>query len=347
VAMKMKLTYNIAFFLCLIILFIITQYFSSCKKEDTLSIKLEKKFSLEGDSKTYFYEPGGVAVDKNGNIYVSDSGNQRIVRFNSKGEFIKSFGRKGQGPGEFLSPWQIAIYDNELYVYDWGRNIQKFNVDGQYISGFTLRGGTFLDLDIDSKGNIYVGRWTSIKESYLIEKFDSNGTLIKRFCEPVEAPSRPLSLILNNTKLCIDNQDNIYVAFRYINKIQKYNAEGELIKEFKRKLTYTPIEPEHTPNDESPFKLDGVTGDIFCDGKGRLYITSNKIYDENGHLIDVLNTQGEYLGSFYSGFLGEGLSSSAELSRDQSIYLDNNNFYLIDYGSMNVHVFKLLFNGNK
>ena len=86
-AMKMKLTNNTAFFLCLIILFIITQYFSSCKKEDTLSIKLEKKFSLEGDSKTYFYEPGGVAVDKNGNIYVSDSGNQRIVKL-KKNDFI-------------------------------------------------------------------------------------------------------------------------------------------------------------------------------------------------------------------------------------------------------------------
>lgn len=343
----MKRINSVIFYLCLIIIFINFLNLPSCKKESKLSIKLEKKFSFEGDGKINFYEPGGVAVDKNGNIYVSDSGNQRIAQFNSRGEFINSFGRRGQGPGEFLSPWQIAIYDHEIYVYDWGRNIQKFNLDGQYISGFTLRGGTFLDLDIDSKGNIYVGRWTSIKESYLIEKFDSNGTLIKRFCEPVEAPSRPLSLILNNTKLCIDNQDNIYVAFRYINKIRKYNSEGKLIKEFKRKLTYTPIRPEHTPNDEKPFMLDGVTGDIICDEKERLYLTSNKIYNENGHLIDVLNTEGEYLGSFYSGFLGEELSPSAELLRDQSIYLKNNNFYLIDYGSMNVHVFKFLLNGNK
>ena len=223
----MKSNKNTTFYLCLIILFINILHLPSCKKEAKLSIKLEKKFLLEGDRKTNFYDPGGVAVDKDGNIYVADSGNQRVVKFNSRGEFITNFGRKGQGPGEFLSPWQIAIYDNELYVYDWGRNIQKFNLDGQYISGFTLRGGTFLDFNIDSKGNIYVGRWTSVKERFLVEKFSNDGKIIKRFCEPVEAPTRPLTLILNNIKLCIDTQDNIYVGFRYINKIRKYNSRGE------------------------------------------------------------------------------------------------------------------------
>jgi len=65
-------------------------------------------------------------------------------------------------------------------------------------------------------------------------------------------------------------------------------------------------------------------------------------------LIDILNSEGEFLGSFYSGFLGEELASWAELRRDQSIYLDNNqNFYLIDHGLMNIHVFKLMINKEK
>jgi len=344
----MKRIKNGIFYLYLIIIFFNFLYLPSCKNEAKLSIKLEKKFSLKGDGNTNFYEPGGIAVDKDGNIYVADSGNERIVIFNSKGEFIKSFGRKGQGPGEFLSPWQIAIYNNELYVYDWGRNIQKFHLDGQYISGFSLRGGTFLDFDIDSKGNIYVGRWTSIKESFLVEKFSNEGKIINRFCEPIEATTRPLALILNNIKLCVDNHDNIYIGFRYINKIRKYNSNQELIKEFERNLSYIPIKPKHTPNEEKPFELDGVTGDIFCDKKGRLFITSNKIYNKEGHLIDVLNTESESIGSFYSGFLGEELASWAELRRDQNIYMDHKrNFYLIDYGSMSVHVFNILIKKEK
>jgi hypothetical protein len=331
-------------YFCLITIFVNSLCFQSCKREPVLSLRLEEKFVLKGDGVTPFYEPGGVTVDNNGNIYVADSGNQRIVKFNSEGKFLKSFGTKGQGPGEFLSPWQLAVYNNEIYVYDWRRNIQKFTLNGAYITGFNLRGGIFLDFVIDSEGNIYVGRWTSDKENFLIEKFDSNGNLIKRFCESIKAQTRPLTLIYNNSKLCIDNQDNIYIAFRYINKIRKYNSDGELVNEFERTLTYSPIKPEHTPNDEKPFNLDGITGDIICDENERLFVLSNKVYNENGHLIDVLGPEGKFLASFYSRFLGEELPPFSELLRDQSIFIDvNHNFYVLDFGSMNVHVFKILY----
>ena len=175
-------------------------------------------------------------------------------------------------------------------------------------------------------------------------KFDNRGNLIKNFCKPEEAPTRPLALILNNIKLCLDPQDNIWVAFRYKNKIRKYDSEGNLLKEFERTLTFTPIKPKHTPEDEKPFELDGVSGDIFCDESGRLFVTSNKIYDEGGHLIEVLNSDGKIIGSSNSGYLGEELPSYSELPRDQSIHIDTHqNFYLLDHASMNVHVFKLLF----
>ena len=310
------------FFSCMALI-IISLSLQSCRVDSELGIRLIKKFALEGDGVTPLYEPGGITVDRDGNIYVADSGNQRVVKFSSEGKFIKSFGTKGQGPGEFLSPWQIAIYNDEVYVYDWSRNIQKFTREGTYISRFNLRGGIFLDFVIDSDGYIYVCRWTSVEEQSLIEKFDIHGNLIKRFCEPIEAQTRPLALIYNNSKMCIDNHDNIFIAFRYINKIRKYNSDGELVKEYERTLTFSPIKPEHTPNDEKPFNLDGVTGDIICDENGWLFVLSNKIYNEDGHLIDVLGPQGKFLGSFYSGFLGEELPSHSELPRDQSIYIDN------------------------
>lgn len=340
---KLRITRHFRFIALFILIFSFINHYS-CKKETGLSITHEKKFVLDGDGKTAFYEPGGVAVDQEGNIYVADSGNQRVVKFNPEGKFVKSFGRKGQGPGEFISPGQLAIFGNEIYVYDWRRNIQKFSQNGEYISGFDLRGGTFLDFDIDSKGNIYVGRWAYGKDKFLIEKYNSDGTFILRFCEPIEATSRPLALIINNTKLAIDEKDNIFVAFRYINKIRKFNSSGKLMKEFERKLNYIPKTPKHTPTEEAPFDLDGVTGDIFCDMHDRLFVLSNKEYNENGHLVDVLDLEGKLIGNFHSGFLGDELPDWSELKRDQNIYLDSKqNFYLIDFGSMSIHVFKILF----
>jgi hypothetical protein len=126
--------------------------------------------------------------------------------------------------------------------------------------------------------------------------------------------------------------------------MRKYNSDGELVKEFERTLTYSPIKPEHTPNDEKPFNLDGITGDIICDENGRLFVSSNKLFMEDGYLVDVLGPEGKFLGSFYSGFLGEKLPFYSELLRDQSIHIDNNqNFYVLDYGSMQVHAFIIFY----
>lgn len=334
---------NYSFIFSIVVYLSVFIILASCQKEAELRISLEKKYILEGDGKTDFYEPGGVAVDEEGNIYIADSGNQRVLKFSDEGEFIKNFGRKGQGPGEFQCPWLLEIYDGEIFVYDWNRNIQKFTLNGEYLSGFKLKGGIYLDFVMDSKGCIYLGRLTSRKGNFLIEKFDSEGSEIIKFCEMIEPPTRPLVLIYNNSKLCVDGHDNIYIAFRYINKIRKYNSDGILLREFARDLTYNPIKPEHTPDDKKPFNLDGITGDIFCDKHNRVFVISNKIWNDNGHLIEVLGEEGMVLGNFYSGYLGGKLPSYSELPRDQNLYIDGNqNFYIVDLGSMKVQVSKLI-----
>ena len=45
--------------------------------------------------------PSGIAVDSSNVVYVVDHGNHRVSVFTSEGQFIKSFGREGEGPGEF------------------------------------------------------------------------------------------------------------------------------------------------------------------------------------------------------------------------------------------------------
>jgi uncharacterized protein YjiK len=76
-----------------------------------------------------FSNPTDLAVDnRNGEIYVVDSGNNRIQRFNHDGTFLSEFGGMGSGNGKFNNPHSIAV-DKEGYVYvsDTGNNrVQKF-----------------------------------------------------------------------------------------------------------------------------------------------------------------------------------------------------------------------------
>ncbi len=74
-------------------------------------------------------ELSGVAVDSWGNVYVSDFSAARIWLFDSRGRFVRSLGRQGQGPGEYRAPTGIAIDSSErLYVRDTYR-ITRYRPD--------------------------------------------------------------------------------------------------------------------------------------------------------------------------------------------------------------------------
>src|SRR5512138_2643530 len=62
-----------------------------------------------GADRGFFATPKDIAVDKEGNIYVVDTKNNRIQKFNAAGNFILAFGKEGDGPGDFKEPCGIDI----------------------------------------------------------------------------------------------------------------------------------------------------------------------------------------------------------------------------------------------
>jgi DNA-binding beta-propeller fold protein YncE len=89
-------------------------------------------------SPAYFYAPNDVVTSANGDIFVSEGhggGNNRVLKFDKTGKFIKEWGKLGSGPGEFDVPHALAIDSrNRLLVGDRGNNrIQIFDLDGNYL----------------------------------------------------------------------------------------------------------------------------------------------------------------------------------------------------------------------
>jgi DNA-binding beta-propeller fold protein YncE len=77
-----------------------------------------------------------VAVDKDGNVYVTDTMNNRVEIFDAEGNFISTFGKAGDGPGTFARPKGIAVdCDGHIWVADqYQDRLQVFNRDGQLLT---------------------------------------------------------------------------------------------------------------------------------------------------------------------------------------------------------------------
>ena len=83
-----------------------------------------------------FRQPTDVAWDSQGNTYITDGYiNSRVAKYDKNGDWVKSWGEPGTGPGQFRTPHAIAIDRNDnVYVGDRGnQRVQIFNTDGTYL----------------------------------------------------------------------------------------------------------------------------------------------------------------------------------------------------------------------
>jgi sugar lactone lactonase YvrE len=130
--------------------------------------KLLRKIGKPGTKHTStvpgeFAKPTGVAVDHEGNLYVADTWNDRVEIFDPDGDFIRAFGKAGDGPGYFARPKGIAIDgDGHVWVADAMQNrVQVFTPEGQlliWMGGFGMLPGQFqslANLTIDKNNRVY------------------------------------------------------------------------------------------------------------------------------------------------------------------------------------------------
>lgn len=133
---------------------------------DADNFKVLRKIGVAGKKHTLtdpgtFSLPTNVAVDKDGNVYVTDTLNNRVQIFDADGKFISMFGKNGDGPGYLARPKGIAVDgDGHIWVMDAvQQRVQVFNREGQLLIYFGEPGqwpGQFsapLDIAIDTKFN--------------------------------------------------------------------------------------------------------------------------------------------------------------------------------------------------
>lgn len=119
------------------------------------------KPGVAGDGPDTFNQPSSVAIAANGDIYVGDGhggkSNARIVQFSRDGKFIRTWGKKGTGPGEFGLPHAMA-FDSKgrLFVGDRPNSrIEIFDAEGNFLEEWKQFGRPS-GLYIDANDTLYV-----------------------------------------------------------------------------------------------------------------------------------------------------------------------------------------------
>ena len=116
-----------------------------------------------GSSQNYTQPPGGGIAVAGNYVYVADSGNNRIERFNLSGGEAMQWGTHGELPGQFSYPRGLAANAGEVIVSDDDNHrVEKFSPDGAFESEVGTNGsgpGQFgfpYGVALDGAGNVYV-----------------------------------------------------------------------------------------------------------------------------------------------------------------------------------------------
>ena len=252
---------------------------SASKWGDNPQIRLEfvRKFGQ-------FYKPFDMSLDSQGNVYVADSGNHRIQKFSPDGEFLASYGEKGQGPGEFQIMGGIAV-DNQGRMYVTDRSTSHLKVlspDGNEIKNIATMKITGEIALMNSGESVLTRGLFFSQESYpgLVQIVGNDGKILRTAGTQELYEDWDSYRYFNRTSFTLDREDNLYLAFATRNKIEKYTPEGTLVMILDRPLNFgisekvEKVKRQVGPRQIELPQLNFVSKNLAIDKEDRIWVLS-------------------------------------------------------------------------
>ena len=335
----------------------------SPKYGDEEYVDLEKLYSIDVTEISLFGKDpssnlqGLIDFDEDNSLYILDSFESKITVFNENGEFVKSFGRAGQGPKEFTRPSALIVKKDKIYVLQGFFEYKIVDLDGEYISKHSY---SFQNpLRFKAAGdNLYLFRaeldQTLTELELILLKIEgddfSKSKEILRYKYPPGFRGPNYDFWWPNWLLILDTGD-FYFPEDNLSKysIIKYSKDGEPELKFGRKYNikeyskeardrfYSMYEKQIERGDKEFPQSPPVVRKMFQDHKKNVWVVSGETYEDNRNpdyenTIDIFNKKGEWLYSFKSKLLSRYcFYNNGKIYRVLPINLDTYDQYIDVY----------------
>ena len=276
------------------------------------------QWGSQGTGSGQFNSPGGIAIDNNNNVYLLDSGNSRVEKFDRNGNYLTQWGSPGYGNGQFVSADGIAVDNsNNVYVVDGSSRVEKFDGNGNYLTQWGGQGsgnGQFSTpegIAVDNSNNVYVVDSGNSR----VEKFDSNGIYLTQW----GSYGTDNGQFVSADGIAVDGGNNVYVVDQDDSRIEKFDSNGNYLTQWGS---------QGTGNGQFEGSDEGADG-IAVDSGNNVYVV-----DTGNSRIEKFDSNGNYLTQWGSQGYGNG-----EFEYLRAIALDGSGNFIYVADVVRVQVF--------
>lgn len=280
------------------------------------NLKLNKMFVIgdENNSAKYILSnPYNIETDRSGNLYVYDL-QSKIFVFDKSGNYLRQFGQRGKGPGDFDSPSYFKITsDNKIIIND-AQNLRVciLDLNGRYIDGFN-NNKYYRNLRIDKDNNIYsennsrdltgltekmkympviknICKYDKLNKTWIkIREFDGEAHKMMRKGNAVvggEIDNKFFGQISPDNKIYTGNENNY--------QINIYATDGKMVRMFKREYTKK-VKRDYKENEDNTRYEPALEDIIQFDDDNNCWIMLNKEKDAAFYTYDIFSKEGVYI----------------------------------------------------
>jgi streptogramin lyase len=171
--------------------------------------------------------PVDIAVDDDGNSYVTAQGSKNIKKFDSDGNFAGQWGGFGGGEGQFNLATGIDVdAQGNVYIDDFeNMRVQKFDTSGTFLWQWPIEPANSPgSIAVDDRGNVYVSMFRSNDDN--LQKYDTDGTLMTAWGGTGSEAGQFSGRIED---IALDWEGNVYVSDPFNYRIQKFDPAGNFL----------------------------------------------------------------------------------------------------------------------